>query len=505
MREDLMRHPLHFALLIFSFCLAVSGSNSARADGGIFITEESTRTEEVPGGTQASAALDGLISSNGQRAVLWQTDEECWDLYVDPGTVEISGAAWLMPLPVVPEEVGPASSEFIDELDAATQPLLITNYTRVIEYYRYEYHSTGGGGGCLFGAADSAAGWDEEVTRDGPTEDGGSENEGLDEPVHVWQAGRLGDVEYEILTADDAASLEAWLVENGYVVPEDLPPLLTEYVREGAAFFAARMSRSPTDAVAIPTFRFSLCGVDAPTYPLRLTTLSVAERLNFTLWLVTESSSSRYVPSNADIGYFGSFYQEEIHCGEDYEYAYQSCEYDPLPDFAQSYADRRQELYEAIGGRRLAVEYAAELDEEAVDQRIDALRGEMSDFPLARNSEDWTEELRDITGHSMQVQRFSGSFRISAMYEDILFETGAVTTIPGVYEREVYQHSRESDPNPPEDDPDEEEDTSAVFDDASSCGMAASSRRHVDSQTLSIIAMLLLGFTLALRRLRRRS
>lgn len=226
---------------------ALGWPRAAFGDGGVFITE----VAEV---TQESAASEGLVSSNGQRAafVQWSPGAD-WELYVEPGTLRAAGAAWVLPLPVVPE-VSAASAAFIDELDAATLPV-------ITETVRYEVETSGWGCG---------------IEGDTTEESGVETSEAAAvPPVTVWGAGRLGDAGYEILSALDPGSLEEWLATHGYVVPDGLGERARPYVEDGYVFVAVHLVRADGAPEHLPTFRFRLPGRETIEYPLRLTALSV--------------------------------------------------------------------------------------------------------------------------------------------------------------------------------------------------------------------------------------
>lgn len=457
-----------------AFSAAVLAAGLALADGGLIVEE--VYTEENPGATQESAALDGSVDSSGQRAVLWLNDDGCWDLFVDPGTISTPGAAWVLPLPVNPV-VEPASPDFIDELDAATTPLLITEHVTVVTYYSSSGESSGPGFGCT-GSADLTYG----DNAGEETIDEGEDSEAVEPPVQVWQQGRLGDVGYEVVSSDDPAALEAWLQENGYAVPGDLDHHLSGYVSQASFFFVARIVNEAAERGHLPVFRFTLCGVDAPSYPMRLSRLSVAEALSFTLWVVEPESSRPYVPINAELGYFEEFFESDL---SDY-YG------DEVPDFNQLYAVRRAELIS--GPRELAAEFAATLTRDAIERRIEVLGGS-SDFPLEAGASSWSDELVAIADAGLRVTRMSGRFPVAAMSEDIQFERRVVSQADGgVYTRTVTTHTEEWITE-------EEEEEAPVFGDADSA--CAASGRGRDASAIPLLCLAAVALALLWRRARR--
>ncbi len=476
-------------IISLGFLVLWLAAGSARADGGLIIEER--YTEEHPGETQETAALDGRVNSSGQRAVLWMDDDWCWDLIIDPGTIEVGGAAWVLPLPVNPS-VAPASPEFIDELDAATLPLLITEHRTVITYY--STHSSGGGGGigCIGSTGDMAAEGDGGVRDE--TESTEEEGEAVEPPVQVWQTGRLGAVDYEVITSEDPEELARWLQDNGYVVPADLSEHISEYVSEGFFFFVARIVNDVADQSHLPVFRFNLCGMAHPSYPMRLTRLSVASELDFTLWLVLPGGSEYFTPLNAEMGSFGEFYDADYDTRYDY--------YDEFPDFQELYDERRRELRSARRG--LALEMASTLTEELIERRIDVMGETTSDFPLSRDRMSWTDELYDIVSEGRRVMRLSGQFSMTEMAEDLAFEPGwgSVSPDSGIYTRTVTDHEERYVSDSDDDETDEGSDE--VFGDAdSSCAASGRQRSHTDGATIPLLVLGLMTLALIRRRLSR--
>lgn len=464
-------------------CLAAIAAAPARswADGGLIISEE-VSVEEVPGGTQAEAALSGMVSSTDQRAVFWlDEDDGCWDMFVDPGTIEVSGAAWIMPLPVRPRTIESASAEFIDQLDAATMPLLLTTYTRIIEHYRYVDSGGGSSGiGCM-GSADLANG-EEEVYDGSETVDEGSDSDVVEPPVDVWARGRLGSVEYEVIEADEAAALMIWLEDNGYVVPEGIEPLLGEYVAEGQLFFVARLSREPGDGEGVPVFRFELCDLVMPDYPIRLSQMSVSGSLAFTLWFIFPSSIGGVTSTNTEVANFNLLHGTIT----------ETTDGGPPQDFEQLYLDYRELIHDLDGGRGLAVEYSWMVNEASVAQRIEHLGSEA----LPEDRSQWSPELEQVVDTAPQVLRLSGDFPVSQMDEDVEFGSGTLLSEPAVFEREVVTYEQEyswddgsDSTEAPEGEP--------IFDDAS---CAVTDRRRGDGRSLPIAALLLVAALLVFRR-----
>lgn len=275
-----MRHGAGVLALLLVASLGFA--SAARADGGLFV-------EVVDVGsalTQAEVVADGRLSSNLQRALYVATGERDWDLYVQPGTMAVAGAAWMLPLPRVPSEVAEDVEGVLDQVDEATRPVLQTRTQRV----RLIEHEGGGHGGLCGGSTGTGGGVAAEPVADPvlaavPPVDA----------VWVRAAGTLGAVDYEVLSAADADELQAWLTGHGYAAPDDLAARAAPYVQRGWAFFVARVRNDEIEARALPTFRFRLRASDRYmplTYPMRLTTLSMGAALDFVLLVAGPGSGS---------------------------------------------------------------------------------------------------------------------------------------------------------------------------------------------------------------------
>ena len=398
--------------------LSVFGS-VASADGGFFIDVLSSETQE-------EAAADGLLSSSGQRAVLWRTDESCWDLYVEPGTVSTADAAWVLPLPVNPE-IGEASDGFIDQLDAATIPIFTTRR----EFLRMT--STGSDGFCGCGGDSAGAGGSL----------GADEIAELENSVTIWGQGKIGALEYEVLTTETATALQDWLTFHQYVVPDTLATSIEPYVAEGYLFFVAKIARDEGDASNVATVRFSLCGGTDLWYPMRLSAYSVAGTLDFTLFVVDRSDI--FEPTNCSWSEPGVFYEEyQSYWGQE-EYDTHREEIDG--SLKALYDDRIDAILRASEGRSLAMQYAGVIIPSEIGMRTSTLSASGIASPLRYDGSDWTSEFRSVVDDNLLVTRFVGSFPPSAMQDDVeLTPSGSMDPHYATYERyiEIY------DVDPPE-------------------------------------------------------
>ena len=111
--------------------------------------------------------------------------------------------------------------------------------------------------------------------------------------------GTVGDLNYAILSSADGEDILTWLTQEGFDVPAEAAPLFDRLAREGAYFFAARLSTDADPEKPLAPVRFVLPDADPPTYPLRLTSLGVpeGETLDLTLWVIFPDGKP-FVPSS---------------------------------------------------------------------------------------------------------------------------------------------------------------------------------------------------------------
>ena len=120
----------------------------------------------------------------------------------------------------------------------------------------------------------------------------GSDKGGVEQPfdagVHVSQPVAIGPVTAVSLTADTGAAINAWLADNGFVVPTGDQSLVDAYAGTGRYFIAIR--RSDTTAVGGATsvgVHFTLAG-DERGLPLRFARLGAATTVAFTVFVAAD-------------------------------------------------------------------------------------------------------------------------------------------------------------------------------------------------------------------------
>ncbi len=228
---------------ISALSVAVSWGSSVLACGGCF--HSPTEQSEVTGHRMVFAISD-------ERTVLWdqfeyegEPSEFAWVLPVAPGAyLELASQAWF------------------DALEGMT----VTQ----VQAPSFQCASADSGG-C--GSAERAS--------------FGSQAAAFDEPsVQVVRRQNVGPYETVILHSNDANALQAWLDENDYYVPQDIEPVIENYVAEGADFLALKLqpglgvSRMEPVRVVTP-------GGD-PILPLRMVAAGVFDDVDIVLHVIAE-------------------------------------------------------------------------------------------------------------------------------------------------------------------------------------------------------------------------
>lgn len=208
------------------------------------------------------------VRATEQRAVMWLRDGT-WEIHIQPVFPrQAGGAAWVVPFTVQPT-VEPGNADFFDQLELVTSPI----FAKVC--------SEDSGGlfcfGC-FGAKGDEAGLGE-----------GDATGTI--RVIVWEQGKVGDLDYVILSAFGGDNLVEWLNAQGYQLPAGAQSVIAEYETVGVYFFVARLAEDADPDKPLAPVRFILPDLHPPTYPMRLTALGVpaGQELNLTLWVVFPS------------------------------------------------------------------------------------------------------------------------------------------------------------------------------------------------------------------------
>jgi hypothetical protein len=119
--------------------------------------------------------------------------------------------------------------------------------------------------------------------------------EGADTPgsVTVTKQQNVGPYETVQLHATDSSALDAWLQTNGFSIPADVAPVVSEYVAEGFDFLAMKLLPD-VGVQSMRPVRVTMPGATV-SLPLRMAAIGTGATVGITIWVV---SDGRYEPEN---------------------------------------------------------------------------------------------------------------------------------------------------------------------------------------------------------------
>jgi hypothetical protein len=175
--------------------------------------------------------------------------------------------AWVLPIHG-PVTVGLSSDIVFAALDSATQTTIVAPNLPACPT-------------CSCGPQAGAA--------SGSSSGGGGEDAG----VNVISQSVVGPYDTVQLSSTNPNALAQWLQANGYVIPQQVQPVLSAYVNEGFDFLAMRLA--PGQGVqAMRPVRVTSSGAGL-SLPLRMVAAGTGATVGITLWVVADG---RYEPKN---------------------------------------------------------------------------------------------------------------------------------------------------------------------------------------------------------------
>jgi hypothetical protein len=255
-----MSGRMKLSLALTAFLLTVH--DEAFADGAYF--PPVATGEQVP------------VDMDSQMAIIVLPAEGDWDLYL---RAHYSGApaafGWVIPFPARPVvDTQPVDENFFRDMDELTATVFYKDNC----YEDCEHQ----GFGCAPGgmAAEGGVGDNVDIGK-----------------VTVWESGKIGIMDYVVLSSSDGEDLTAWLEEQDFVISPAAGPLIEALASEGSYFFAARIDSTLETVRDIAPVHFTIPSSVPPYYPMRLTAASASERVKFYLWVVDRAGRS-WVPSS---------------------------------------------------------------------------------------------------------------------------------------------------------------------------------------------------------------
>ena len=239
--------------------LGVAGERDAYACGGCFHPPE-------PTGEHTSVVTDHrmILSVSPQQTTLYDQIRYAGNP---------SSFAWVLPI-AGEATIGLSSDTLFTAIDQITQTTVIAppmNCPAAPSFcnsFGGNAEDTAGGSGAPR-AADAGAG------------------------VDVTKHEVVGPYETVQLHSTDPNALNDWLTSHGYVVPDDVKPIIAAYVTEHFDFLALKLVPGAGVSAMRPV-RVSTPGA-APILPLRMVAAGTGAKVGITLWVLADG---RYEPQN---------------------------------------------------------------------------------------------------------------------------------------------------------------------------------------------------------------
>ncbi len=244
-----------------------------------------------------AAACGGFFCNAVALSPIYQAGERI--LFVEQGDglvtmhIEVSYSgdptdfAWILPIPEAPrdaagnalpleEAVQVSSQRIFSTLQANTDPIFQVNQT-------YETVCAGG---------DGSGGGDLASTSEGG--DGDDVGDGAAGPaVQVLEEAKVGPYDAQLIEADDADALFAWLNDNGYYQDPNAKSLLQHYMDIDFVFVGVKLASGKDNGDLRPLAITVSEG--APCVPLRLTSIAATPDMPILVWALGQG---RAIPKN---------------------------------------------------------------------------------------------------------------------------------------------------------------------------------------------------------------
>ena len=242
--------------LIAASALLAVGERQAEACGGCF---------QQPPPPPPSPRPPSVVTDHRMIVAISQGQTTLYDELRYNGSPE--SFAWVLPISGT-AKIGVSSDGVFSTLDAMTQITVIPPPENCPAYPT----------GCSSSFGDNAA---------------PASNAGAGGGVTVTAQQTVGPYETVQLHSNDGASLNQWLTSHGYVVPDDIKPVVDQYVSEHFDFLALKLV--PGQGIqAMRPVRVTTTGASA-VLPLRMVAAGTGAKVGIVLWMVAEG---RYEPQN---------------------------------------------------------------------------------------------------------------------------------------------------------------------------------------------------------------
>lgn len=245
----------------------------AHACGGCF-------APPVPPGEQSS-----VVTDHRMVFAISPTESTLYDQITYTGSPK--DFAWILPISGT-VEVGVSAQSLFNALDQLSS-VVVTEPPRNCPPYPSACYSNYGDSASAGSSGSSGGSLNSPVALDA----------GAAPPIEVIKSEVVGPYEAKQLhpTTADPKALENWLADHDYAIPDDIKPVIADYVANHFNFLALKLVPGK-DVKSMRPVRVTTQGSNV-ALPLKMVAAGTGATVGITLWVV---SSGRYEPTN-----FGSF------------------------------------------------------------------------------------------------------------------------------------------------------------------------------------------------------
>ena len=219
-----------------------------------------TAPADACGGCFIPPAANTIVSGHRMALSVSKARTVLWDQIQYQGNPE--DFSWV--LPIKPgARIEEAAPEWFEALEAAT--------TTTVQAPALNCN-----GGGTFGCGSASQGFA------GAVEDGDGTNGG----VTVVKAQTVGPYESVTLSSKDAGALTGWLESHGYVIPDEIQPVIASYVEGGFDFIALRLT--PGNGVNLMKPVRVITDGASPVLPLRMVAAGTGANTSVVLYVIGE-------------------------------------------------------------------------------------------------------------------------------------------------------------------------------------------------------------------------
>jgi hypothetical protein len=219
--------------------------------------------------------------------------------------------------------------------------------------------------------------------------------------VIILEQGKVGDLDYVILSASAGDKLVEFLNSAGYQLPPGAQDVIADYETEGVYFFVARLAEDADPNKPLAPVRFVLPDLQKPMYPLRLTALAVppGETLDLTLWVIY-SEWEGFEPDS-----------HPVH------------QVLPAPRKIEEFDEKLDEFFKSHTADTLAllstdvIRYS-----DVLEGRFCAMYGCISFEELGIDVPAWSDEILQISVDIHRIGRYQARLNTNSMAKDLTFK-----------------------------------------------------------------------------------